>query len=311
MTWWALGATVTTAAYSGYTAYDANRENQKTQAEIRNSLNNPQALTQGGDGTLATGGGLQTYDNLNSQSSGGGGGGGGGFMDMLFGSSSPGEHGIDTVYHPDYQNFLQGQQAVTDANINALQGNAAAPWEDQYAQLQQMGEEDLNRYYLGNPGDASNSALGLAQQQDAIKGTGRGSATQSVNTNKAINEMAAKKAALSQMFAKNKLDFGQQAYLGASDALNQLTQGPRQTSVGYSFNPQASDGGLVGNLLGGPAGGALMSKGLSMLGGGGATNAAYPNSPNMGGGGVSQYGNVYGANTPSGTVDTGTFSSLA
>jgi len=33
-------------------------------------------------------------------------------------------------------------------------------------------------------------------------------------------------------------------------------------------------------------------------------------SPNMGGGGVSQYGNVYGSNTPSGVTDAGTYSRL-
>jgi len=218
-----------------------------------------------------------------------------------FGGSEPQgpTHGIDVAYIDDYADYAGIRDAIRNSQIGALQGDIPE-WYGNYSDaLQGYGEQDINRYYLGEPGYASNSALGLAQQADAVMGTGRGSASQTARTKGAISDMAAKKAALSQMFLGNKLNFATTNYQNAPGNLLGLPQGQRYYAAPWSTQGDAGSPSFFEAMA--PAVGSMI---------GSTIGSKYLNPPNMGGGGYSQYGNYYGNNTPKGVYDTGQVSML-
>jgi hypothetical protein len=178
-----------------------------------------------------------------------------GFGDFLFGSEgTPGEHGIDTVYYDDYDDYAGIRKSMVDYWSGIMAGQEPE-WLTRYSDQLLRGQlRDINRDYLGVEGDRTDSALGLGAQIDASMGTGK-----ATNINRTVQDMMAKRQAARQASASYRQSYMGNAANVAGKNLLGLPQGQRAYSSGYNIQPTAGTEGFLskagGAALGAVAGG--------------------------------------------------------
>jgi hypothetical protein len=187
-------------------------------------------------------------------------------MGFFTGSSTPGEHGIDTAYLDDYADYQGIRDQVRDYSMNIMGGQEPEGFANFASSIYNDEAQNLDRDYYGDPGNRSNSAFGLAAQQGAALGTGPKSTV--AFQGKAFNELEARKIAARAAIQKARLAFMQQASLQAPQNLLGLAQGPRAVSSPYNIQPTSTPGFLsevgsgLGKGLGAGIGGTVASAGL-------------------------------------------------
>lgn len=190
-----------------------------------------------------------------------------GFGDFFLGSEgTAGEHGIDTTYYDDYADYQGIRGSVNDYWSGIMQGEEPEWMRKYLPSVLQEQYADLNRTYLGDPGDRGNSAMGIAEQVGAQTGIGPKSTV--AQTGKVNYELAAKKAAANAAMQKYRATFmGNAANQGASpQGLMGLPQGQRVFSSGYNIQPQAGTEGFLSKAGGAVAQGAGMAMGAGVAG---------------------------------------------
>jgi hypothetical protein len=202
------------------------------------------------------------------------------------GGGSGGEHGIDTVYLDDYDDYADLRKNLISYYQNVMQGQEPDFFQRYLPGIEGEMESSLNRFYLGDQGDRSSSAMGLAGQIGAA--TGVGPKATFAQQGKVANELAAKKAAAKAAMQEYRMNWMGQGQWQAGEGLQGLPQGQRTFSAPYSVAPQESGGGLMD--LVGTFGGKMLD---GWLGGG----MKLPSSGNVSGTGL--FGTKIGGQTQS------------
>jgi hypothetical protein len=166
------------------------------------------------------------------------------------------EHGMDTTYYDDYDDIKGIRGGLVDY-WQGLQSGQAPEWLTQYSdQILSSQLQGTNQDYLGFEGDRSNSAFGIARQQDAALGTGKGT-----GVNRTVQQMMEKKRALREASMKFRAGSMQSEVANSSQGLLGLAgiQGPRAESAAWSTpGSEGSPGFLMDtfkNVVGAGVGG--------------------------------------------------------
>jgi len=229
-----------------------------------------------------------------------------GIGEFFFGSEGqPGEHGIDTYIHPEYDDYQGIRNQMRDYYSGVLQGQVPEQFSNYLDTALQGDEAAFDRYYLGDPGNRSNSRMGLAGQIGAQ--TGAGPKATFAQQGKVGDELAAKKAAARSMMSKYKADWLGKGQWQATQGLRNMRRGPEVTTSGYQINPTAGSPGFlqnfakgVGSGLGGGIGGIASSWIGDFLGGGGGVQGGVQPTPEQFG----SYGGTAPGSTPEGYPGT-------
>jgi hypothetical protein len=187
-----------------------------------------------------------------------------GFGDFLFGSEgSPGEAGL--LYAKDYGDYAGIRADLIDYAQGIMAGKEPEFFNTYIPQIERHQEQALNRYYLGDPGYRSSSAMNLAAQTGAITGVGPKATV--AQQGRVANELAAKKAAAQNAMNKYRLNWMGQGQWNAQNNLLQLPQGQR--AFPYQIQPQSGSPGFLQQALGAMTGIGIgnMMGGKSFFGG--------------------------------------------
>ena len=204
-----------------------------------------------------------------------------GFGDFFLGSEgTPGEHGIDVAYIDEYDDAAAMRNNLVNYWQNMMSGNAQLPQglQDYSNQILDYQMSNLNRSYMGDPGNRSGSAFGRAMEMGAQ--TGIGDKATMAQGQKVNYELEAKKAAAREAMNKYRMSWlgGQAA--NAPGQMQQLYMGarnPTYAASAYNIQPQAGTEGFLskaggalataaGTALGGPIGGTMAGSLSSMFG---------------------------------------------
>ncbi len=205
------------------------------------------------------------------------------------------------------------RQAKRTAGHRASLGGIESAFPDLFAQAISPTMMDIGRY-MGDMGQRRGelalgrqdvmSQLGQRQAEQTLAGRQQGLLSQlSIDPMNILRGYV--DPALSQSQTQGHYDWQRNQAKAQADYINELNEFERDQAfakqMGF-FSPLAAWG------YGGPeAGMGSIQDAFSMVGIGQGYD---PYSANMGGGGMSQYGNIYGSNTPYGAQDMGNYSAL-
>lgn len=167
-----------------------------------------------------------------------------GLGDFLFGSEgTPGEHGIDYLKLDEYDDYPGIREDLNQYYGGILEGKEPGFFEDYIPGIQKQEEQALDRYYLGDPGDRGNSAMGLAGQIGAQ--TGVGPKATFAQQGKVGNELAAKKTAARAAWDKYRVGWMGDAQFQATAGLQNQPRTPSFVASGYNIDPGAGSEGFL------------------------------------------------------------------
>jgi len=245
-----------------------------------------------------------------------------GFGDFLFGSEgTPGEHGIDVAYIDDYGDYAGMRQQMGDYYSGIMQGEEPAWMKNYLPGIEQAQNQALDRAYLGEGNNMSNSAMSLAGASGAATGVGP-KATMAYQ-GKVGQDLAAKKAEAKMQMDQLRANWMGNNSMAAAQGMNAMPQGQRYSAQGYNIQPGAGSEGFLSKAAGMamsagmnamfPGSGALMG-GMGGAGGaGGAGGGGFGGlSSFFGGGGTAVnpgYGG-YGNNAMKGSTNMGSYTKL-
>ena len=211
-----------------------------------------------------------------------------GFGDFLFGSEgTPGEHGIDVAYIDDYGDYAGMRQQMGDYYSGIMQGEEPAWMKNYLPGIEQAQNQALDRAYLGEGNNMSNSAMSLAGASGAATGVGP-KATMAYQ-GKVGQDLAAKKAEAKMQMDQLRANWMGNNSMAAAQGMNAMPQGQRYSAQGYNIQPGAGSEGFLSK-----AAGMAMSSMMPGMGGMGGLGGM------MGGGGAGGGGGGFmsGGNNP-------------
>jgi hypothetical protein len=207
-----------------------------------------------------------------------------GSLGSMFGGSkgSSGSHGIDVAYIDEYEDYPAIRQNLIDYYTGIMQGQEPEFFQRYLPGIESEMEQSLNRYYLGDAGDRSSSAMGLAGQVGAA--TGVGPKATFAQQGKVANELAAKKAAAKAAMQQYRMNWMGQGQNMAQAGLSALPRAQTHYAAPYNVAPgQSSPGMLQGlfsefgsNFLGNAMGQGGIWQNMGKAATPGATNTALP-----------------------------------
>lgn len=181
---------------------------------------------------------------------------------------------------------------LSDSMQRLGEGKAPAYWDEAMPEIRKGMSDPLYETYFGRPGERS----GIVQQSMNVGAmTGAGPKGAMAHSSKAMKDWAMQESQIDRYLAEMGVKVRAQEAKYLPMYMMNMPEGPSQSIVNY--------GGGVSSM------GGNQGTDMSFLQDVPWENMFQP-SPNMGGGGTSQYGNVYGSGTPAGVQDMGTYSRL-
>jgi hypothetical protein len=183
----------------------------------------------------------------------------GGFGDFMMGTEgTPGEHGIDVAYIDDYEDY-QGYRDVvggwTKGVLSGAKEGQGAFMNEYLPGIQKQQEEAIQRYYMGEGNNRSNSVMGLAGQTGAATGVGP-KATMAYQ-GKVGQDMGAKLTESKAAIDRYKANWMGEANFKSLDTINDMKQGQRYHAAAYNIEPTAGTEGFLSKAVSGLAGAGL------------------------------------------------------
>ena len=174
---------------------------------------------------------------------------------------TPGEHGIDVAYIDDYADYQGIRNQLKDYWQGLMSFQEPEMFQRYTDRILDNQYSNLDRIYLGDPGNRSQSAMGLAAQAGAM--TGVGPKATLANTQKVNYELAAKKAAAQQAIDNYRMRWMGDSANQAAMGMAKLPQGQRFYAEGYNIQPTAGTPGFLSK-----AADAALSAGMAYATGG-------------------------------------------
>ena len=143
-----------------------------------------------------------------------------------------GQHGIDMMMVPDYEDYAGIRSDLIDYYGRAMNREEAPGMEQYYNDLYSEHSRNVNREFLGDPGNRGNSAAGMAMQAGAMGGVGPKAMMS--NIGRVGNEAASKKTAFDALLKKLRTENLEKGAWAGAQGMSQLPQGQRYIGGQYS-----------------------------------------------------------------------------
>jgi hypothetical protein len=181
------------------------------------------------------------------------------FGDFFLGTEDkPQQNVIQKTTFDEYPEQAGIRQSVQDYWQGIMSGQEPSGFGGFATNINELENRNIERDFLGDPGNRSNSILNQYQQLGAQTGVGPKSTFAQVG--KGLSEMEARKIAARAAIEKARLNFMQQASLAAPQGLLNIPRGPNQQAFPFTIPGQQGSPGYLAESFGalmsnvGPAG---------------------------------------------------------